>query len=78
MKKVTKDIPQMKVEPKSTQADVDEERGTAVVWMSYDIVGRPEGFRGENVCQWHWRRGREGVWLCTRYEGLSVVPRVVG
>lgn len=68
-KEVSRENPNYKVETVNVSATVDEEHGTASVWMLLHIFNHPEGTRREGVPIFDWKL-IAGKWMLTSMNGI--------
>ena len=59
----------------SINADVDEKRGRASVWVLMRVYGHPKGTVRESVTVAHLER-KEGIWLFTRQHGIRGINQM--
>lgn len=54
-----------------TDTDVNEEAGTATVFMILEVSGLPLGVTKPSVAVFRLRKGRGGIWRVTIYEAAE-------
>lgn len=63
-------FPDYHVEIKSVCSQVEEDEGTAVVYMETEITGAPKDVKTYLVNEFLWRR-EDGVWRCHLHNGMK-------
>ena len=61
--------PEYSYEVEHVNADVDDARGTAIVWYVLSIWGHPKGVERKSVSVNTWERNK-GKWLCVKQTGI--------
>ncbi|KAK4508223.1 hypothetical protein PRZ48_001961 [Zasmidium cellare] len=58
--------------------DVNEEAGTATVFMNLEVSGLPLGVTKPSVAVFRFRKGRDGNWRVTTYEAAEGIESAAG
>ena len=70
LKGVVSACPNMRIETVNISPWVDENSGTAMVWLTNDVTGSSDDMHYESIAGLGWQRSQDGVWLCTEYMGV--------
>ncbi|KAK4623935.1 hypothetical protein CLAFUW4_05510 [Fulvia fulva] len=70
--KACKESPDFKVVFGDMRCEIDDSKGTAIVFANLETTGMPAGIVRQSVIAYHWRR-THGVWKCVRNRGIRGV-----